>query len=156
MHTKFIAAAQAIADHFTHMVARRGEPFSETFIDPMNNDAVKPNVAGIPVTLLNALVGAQIPAMFLADGVTSNPDWLVFKHNVLNPDATAILAGAPQPSQSMVDAERFVVLADALLKPDSEARAFFERAANEKEPTSINELRAMVDDAIRLQPGGAA
>ncbi|HQR97614.1 MULTISPECIES: hypothetical protein [unclassified Polaromonas] len=62
MNTKFVAAAQAIAEHFKAAEARRGEPFAETFIDPMNNDAVTPNTAGIPVDLLRALVEARDPA----------------------------------------------------------------------------------------------
>lgn len=60
MNTKFTAAAQAIADHFQQAEARRGEPFGETFIDPINNDAVTPNTVGIPVALLRALVEAEM------------------------------------------------------------------------------------------------
>lgn len=96
MNTRFIAAAQAIAEHFKAAEARRGEPFGETFIDPMNNDAVTPNTVGIPVSLLKGLVAAyQLPPMYLADGVTSNPEWLAFKHSIKNPDEGAVLQPAP-------------------------------------------------------------
>lgn len=79
MNTKFVAAAQAIAEHFKAAEARRGEPFGETFIDPMNNDAVTPNTAGIPVSLLRALAEANDQAMT----------------RVSNPDAGAVLQPAP-------------------------------------------------------------
>ena len=71
MNTKFTAAAQAIADHFKATEAKRGEPFRDTFTNPMCNDAVTPNFVGIPLALLRALVEAQNPETFLADGVNS-------------------------------------------------------------------------------------
>lgn len=58
MNTKFTAAAQAIAEHFKQAEAQRGEPFRDTFTNPMNNDAVMPNFVGIPLALLRALVEA--------------------------------------------------------------------------------------------------
>lgn len=61
MNTKFTAAAQAIADHFKAAEAARGEPFRDTFTNPMNNDAVTPNFVGIPLALLRALVAAAGP-----------------------------------------------------------------------------------------------
>lgn len=60
MNTKFSAAAQAIAEHFKQAEAQRGEPFRDTFINPMANDAVTPNFVGIPVALLRALVNAPV------------------------------------------------------------------------------------------------
>lgn len=70
MNTKFTAAAQAIAEHFKQAEAKRQEAFRETFIDPMNNDAIKPNFVGIPVALLRALVEANDQTM----SIVSNPD----------------------------------------------------------------------------------
>jgi hypothetical protein len=58
MNTKFTAAAQAIADHFKQAEALRGEPFRDTFTNPMCNDAVTPNFVGVPLALLRALVDA--------------------------------------------------------------------------------------------------
>lgn len=59
MNTKFTAAAQAIAEHFKAAEAARGEPFRDTFTNPMCNDAVTPNFVGIPLALLRALSAAQ-------------------------------------------------------------------------------------------------
>lgn len=88
MNTKFTAAAQAIAEHFKQAEAQRGEPFRDTFINPMCNDAVTPNFVGIPIQLLRQLIACQVPEMFLADGVTSNPEWIAFKHSLPRPEAS--------------------------------------------------------------------
>ncbi|MDP3165157.1 MAG: hypothetical protein Q8N06_06840 [Hydrogenophaga sp.] len=60
MNTKFTSAAQAIAEHFKQAEAARGEPFRDTFINPMDNDAVTPNFVGIPVALLRTLVACDV------------------------------------------------------------------------------------------------
>lgn len=63
MNTKFTAAAQAIADHFKQAEAQRGEPFRDTFTNPMNNDAVTPNFVGVPLALLRTLTEYQPSAV---------------------------------------------------------------------------------------------
>lgn len=119
MSTQFTAAAQAIADHFKQAEVARREPFSDTFINPMDNDAVTANFVGIPVALLRALMAAQ-----------SAPSVQVTR-----------------------DAERFVILVDAMLHQDDDLLA--KALAQTQDPKTLDDVRALIDTAIRIKQGCA-
>jgi hypothetical protein len=61
MNTRFISAANAIARYFKQLEAQRGAPFSDTFRNALNRDAVTPTSVGVPLTLLRELVASQEP-----------------------------------------------------------------------------------------------
>lgn len=101
MNTKFTAAAQAIADHFKAAEAKRGEPFRDTFTDPMNNDAVTPNFVGIPLALLRALVEAQMATQVETLEITVRSAGGTYLTSTVRGQKASCTAGEKQAAQRL-------------------------------------------------------